>query len=46
MWSKWKKVGALSKMLTGKPTGNRPLASPKRRYGDNIRMNLKEIGVD
>ena len=32
--------------LTGKPTGKKPLGRPKRRWEDNIRMNLKEIGTN
>ena len=32
-------------MLTGKPTGKRPLGRPRRRWENNIRMNLEEIGV-
>ena len=32
------------KILTGKPTGNRPLGRPRRRWEDNIRMDLEEIG--
>ena len=32
------------KILTGKPTGNRPLSRPRRRW-DNIRMHFKEIGI-
>ena len=32
-------------MLTGKPTGNIPLGRPRRRWEDNIRMDLKEIGI-
>jgi hypothetical protein len=31
------------KILTGKPTGKRTPERP--RHTDNIRMNLKEIGV-
>ena len=31
------------KILIGKPIGKRPLASPRRRWEDNIRMDLKEI---
>ena len=31
------------KILTGKHTGKRPLGRPRRRWGDNIRTNLKEI---
>ena len=29
------------KILTGKPTGKRPLGRPWRRWEDNIRMDLK-----
>ena len=31
-------------ILTGKPTGKRPLGRPRRRWEDNIRMDLEEIG--
>ena len=34
------------KILTGKPTGKRPLGRPRRRCVDNIRMDLKEIGIN
>ena len=34
------------KILTGKPTGKRPLGRPRRRREDNIRMNLEEIGIN
>ena len=35
------------KMLTGKPTGKRPLGSPRRRWEYNIvRMDLKEIFIN
>ena len=33
-------------MLTGKPVGKRPLERPRRRWEDNIRMNLEEIGIN
>ena len=33
-------------MLTGKPSGKRPLGRPKRRWEDTIRMNLEEIGIN
>ena len=33
------------KILTGKPTGNRTLGRPRRKSEDNIRMDLKEIGI-
>ena len=32
------------KILTGKLTGKRPLGRPRRRWEDNIRMDLEEIG--
>ena len=34
------------KILTGKPTGKRPLGRPRRRWEDNIIMDLEEIGVN
>ena len=34
------------KMLTGKPTGKRPLERPRRKWEDNIRMDLQEIGIN
>ena len=34
------------KILTSKPTGKRPLGRPRRRCKDNIRMDLKEKGVN
>ena len=33
------------KILTGKPTGKIPLGRPWRRWEDNIRMDLEEIGI-
>ena len=29
------------KILTGKPTGKRPLGRPRRRWEDNIRIDLE-----
>ena len=34
------------KMLTGYPTGKRPLGRPRRRWKDNIRKDIKEIGMN
>ena len=34
------------KILTGKPTGKRPLGRPWRRWEDNIRMDLEEVGIN
>ena len=33
------------KILTGKLTGKSPLGRPGRRWEDNIRMDLEEIGI-
>ena len=33
------------KILTSKPTGKRPLGRPRRRWEDNIRMHVEEIGI-
>jgi hypothetical protein len=33
------------KMSTGKPSGKRHLGRPRRRWEDNIRMDLKIIGI-
>ena len=33
------------KILTGKPTGKKPLGRTRYRWEDNIRMDLKEMGV-
>ena len=34
------------KILTGKPTGKRPLGRPRRRWEDNIRIDLEDIGIN
>ena len=36
----------LLKILTGAPTGKRPLGRLRRRWEDNIRMDIKKIGVN
>ena len=41
------KVGRSAfKILTGKNTGKRPLGRPRLRWEDDIRMDLKEIGIN
>ena len=37
----WKGV---YKVLVGKPEGKRPLGRPRRRWEDNIKMDLEEVG--
>jgi hypothetical protein len=34
------------RILVGKPDGKRPLGRPRRRWVDNIKMDLREIGWD
>jgi hypothetical protein len=34
------------RILVGMPEGKRPLRRPRRRWVDNIKMELKEIGCD
>ena len=33
------------RVLVGKPEGKRPLGRPRRRWEDNIKMDLQEVGV-
>ena len=32
------------RVLVGKPEGRRPLGRPRRRWADNIRTDLQEVG--
>jgi hypothetical protein len=32
------------RVLVGKPEGKRPLGRPRRRWEDNVRMDLQEVG--
>jgi hypothetical protein len=32
------------RVLVGRPEGKRPLGRPRRRWEDNIKMNLQEVG--
>jgi hypothetical protein len=34
------------RILVGQPEGRRPLGRPRRRWVDNIKMDLGEIGWD
>jgi hypothetical protein len=33
-------------VLAGSPEGKRPLGRPRRRWEDNIKMDLREIGIE
>jgi hypothetical protein len=34
----------VNRVLVGKPEGRRPLGRPRRRWEDNIKMDLREVG--
>jgi hypothetical protein len=34
------------KVLVGRSEGERPLGRPRRRWEDNIKLDLREIGID
>jgi len=35
---------SVNRILVGKPEGNRQLGRPRRRWEDNIKMVLQEVG--
>jgi len=34
------------RIFVGKPEGKRPFGSPRRRWEDNIKMDLQEVGCE
>jgi hypothetical protein len=36
----------VSRVLVERPEGKKPLGRPRRRWEDNIKMDLREIGID
>ena len=38
------KSRGMYRVLMGKPEGRRPPAKPRRRWEDNIKMDLQEVG--
>jgi hypothetical protein len=36
----------LLQVLVGRPEGKRPLGRPRRRWEDNIKMDLREMGIE
>jgi len=34
----------MHRVLVGKPKGKRTLRRPRRKWGDNIKMDLQEVG--
>jgi hypothetical protein len=43
MWDAWGKRNAY-RIMVGKPEGKRPLGRLRRRWEDNIKMDLRVIG--
>jgi hypothetical protein len=44
MWRAWGGVRGAYNILVGRPEGRRQLGRPRRRWEDNIKMDLGEIG--
>jgi hypothetical protein len=34
------------RILVGKPISKRPLGRPRHRWEDNIKLDLREVGID
>jgi hypothetical protein len=34
------------RVVVGRPEGKRPLVRPRHRWEDNIKMDLRDIGID
>ena len=43
MWRIWVRRGAYRDLVV-KPEGKSPLGRPRRRWEDNIKMDLREVG--
>jgi hypothetical protein len=41
---KKKEVGGAYRILLGRPEGRRPPGRPRRRWENNIKMDLQEVG--
>jgi hypothetical protein len=44
VWRVWERIGVCTECWWGKPEGKRPLGRPRRRWEDNIKMHLQEVG--
>ena len=44
MWHVWRKGEVYTRFRWGKPEGKRPLERPRRRWDDNIKTDLQEVG--
>jgi hypothetical protein len=47
MWHAWRRgERGVYSVLVGSPEGKRPLGRPRHRWDDNIKMDLREMGID
>jgi hypothetical protein len=47
MWHAWGGEGrGVYRVLVGRPEGKRPLGRLRRRWEGDIKMDLREIGID
>jgi hypothetical protein len=42
----WESGRGVYRVLVGRPEGKRPLGRPRSRWECNIKMDLREIGID
>jgi hypothetical protein len=45
MWHEWGRERNVYRLWVGKSEGKRPLGRPRRRWIDNMKMDLLEIGL-
>jgi hypothetical protein len=46
MWHAWGEGRGVYRVLVGKPVGRRPRERSRRRWEYNIKMDLRETGID
>jgi hypothetical protein len=49
MWHTWRRGGegrGVYRVLGGRPEGKMPLERPRCRWVDNIKLDLREIGIN
>jgi hypothetical protein len=46
MWHEWGEKSIMYRLLVGKPERKRPLGRPRRRWIDNIKIDLLRIGLN
>jgi len=42
--ARMEETSGVYRVLLGKPEGKRPLGRPRRRWEDNVKMDLQELG--